>query len=311
MGQVDLRKYPARPPSSRLSPRETSRAQEVKRLVLEEKRSGIWPLGTSDGFDAHVATSGLMLWNDGFALLVDPPSHTLDYFAAVGIPLDRIRGVIVTHGHSDHYADAIPKLVAARPDLKLYSTPTIYEMLQEQYRLALNRDDLKNWEFVPIRPMVETEINGMPFTVDYTFHTIPTIGFEIWREGELRFYFSGDTYADIERLEKLMNTDIDGSEEPVIGFWRGFRIQRHGLYLYWGSLQETPPVILMEGGMPPIHTPPASTRALLVQAKQDGINTSRFFVYHLSNKRARKEHVPKLREGAEGWIDLTPNASGS
>jgi len=312
LGMIDLRQFPSKAPSLIVGWRELLKARDVLRLALEEKRSGIWPLGTSDGFDDRGSTSGLMIWNDGRFLLVDPPSHTLDYLEAVGIPLDRMEGVIVTHGHSDHYADAIPRLVRARPDLSLYTTQTIYDLLLDQYRLALGRDDLKAWDFLPVRPQTEIKINGMNFTFDYTFHSVPTIGFEIWDKEELRLYFSGDTFADPDAIEQLLEDDRknsaedDESYEPLMGIGRVLRVLRHGFYLYMGMLQETTPVILMEGGMPPIHTPPSVTRSLLREAKRSGFDTSRFFLYHLSNKKARREHVPKLREGAKGWIDLTP-----
>lgn len=302
LGTINLRHFPPRPPQRSLSSAARGRREGLLREVLKG-RPGLWPFGTSDGWDPRGTTSGFMIWNGGRFLLIDPPSHTLEYLEEVGIPLDLIAGVLVTHGHSDHYGDAIPQLVRARPDLKLYTTPTIYEMLADQYALAIGRDDFRRWTFEPLRCQTPVSINGMEFRFDYTFHTVPTIGFEIGNGGNLVLYFSGDTYADADGLQKILDDAPEGTE--IMSFFRALSVLRHGMFLYLGGLQDTPPVILMEGGIPPIHTPPASTRALLRAAREDGLDVSRFFLYHLSAKKARREKVPKLREGHEGWIDLS------
>ncbi len=298
-GVIDLKKYPPRRYRLRLSPESEKNLQETLRGALEGK-PGLWPIGTSDGFDPHGATSGFMMWNQGRCLLVDPPSHTLDYLEAVGIPLDRIEGVILTHGHTDHCGDVVPKLIRQLPSLRFYTTPTIHDMLSEQFELALGRRILDGDRFQPVFPGRLTEINGMTFDFDYTFHTVPSIGFDLWRKsGELALYFSGDTLASPEALEAKLEKD-----PSIMNAFRLWRILRHSYYVPITAYQEHPPLILLDNGVPPTHTQPTETRAIIEDLEKEGLDASHILAYHIARKRARRAKVPSWKEGHSGWKDL-------
>lgn len=276
--------------------------QDKREFVLETGGAAVIALGTGHGFDTKGYTSGFMYWNNGKCILVDPPSHTLKYFYENGIPLDCISGVIVTHGHTDHFGDAIPQLLEVLPRIPVYGTRTGYSMLMMQYLLAFGatrktnfealiadfraatkgklkgicekalgnkhlahmtalqkatlfvdifmacEDDprlaafqtrmksylthlgvpgLFDWAFQEIKPQEFTNINGMDWRFTYSFHTIASIGFEIWNKGHMVHYFSGDTFAATGVFDKIKKEPDDTNPDHVMTIERALDILRH------------------------------------------------------------------------------------
>ncbi len=312
--QVDLAQAPIRGVNlaQSLPSWESPAHEDVWNGVVKQQRPGIWPIGTGHGFTADKETSGFIIFNGGRALLVDPPSNTDEFLVTNQIPLAMVHGALLTHGHTDHYGNAIPKLISMLPSLKLYTTPTIYDMLQEQYALSLGANfsgGLGRWTFDPIAPQEFKQIIGMHFRPEYTFHSIPTLGFDIYRRpvqdrGERIVMFTGDTNADHERIFDHTQTAKDGTP-PLMSYERAQNIIRHVDGVLMPPRGARPPVVLIDNGIEPLHTPPAATQKLLVEAIQRGIDVSRIRVYHIDSKEARRHGLPEWLEGWRGFIDLS------
>ncbi|MCC6272417.1 MAG: MBL fold metallo-hydrolase [Deltaproteobacteria bacterium] len=305
LGVVDLSSFPLPVPPA--APRPVPAAREARRRVLNERRPALWPIGTGHGFTPREETSGFMIWNRGKTVIVDPPSSTLEYFRAMRLPLSSIDGVLLTHGHTDHYGNAVPQLRAALPELKFYTTPTIFRMLQRQYAQALGEFG-GEWSFSPIYPQSFSEVLGLHLRPEYSFHPVPTIGFEIYdrpdaRRGRLVVSFTGDTFAD--HVDIWRHTQAQALEPPLLSVGRAQQILRHNALLMASKGQRPPPVFLIEGGVPPIHIPPARTRELLDQAEALGVDTSRVHVYHVAAEAAAGARVPKWVAGETGFFDLS------
>ncbi len=314
LGVVDLKDYPL--PKS-VKPVEMDPAlQAVRQKALIEGRPGLWAIGTGHGFVPNEETSGFMVFGQGKEgsgkiVLVDPPSSTPEYLLANGIPLEAVDGIVFTHGHTDHYGDAPPKLLRLMPKAKVYTTPTIYKMLQEQYEMGVGgkNEGLTQWNFVPVQPQTFTEIVGLNFRFEYGFHTVPTIGFDIYDKPDLNkgrciAFFTGDTFADFANIWPHTKKSAEG-EDAVMSMARALNVTRH-LGFIMGSQGLEPSIVgLVEAGIPPIHTDPASTRELLASAQARGIDVSKVLVYHIAAKAAADAGVAKWQAGHEGFIDLS------
>lgn len=305
LGVVNLEDHPIVKPNlkRRLDTSHDPHFQKVRSQTMADGKIGLWPIGTAHGFAPSEETSGFMIWNKGRVTLVDPPSSTLEYFVSNGIPLDLVEGIIITHGHTDHHGSAIPQLIRALPKVKLYTTRTIYDMLSRQYQLAVGGPGLEQWDFQPIRLQENTTINNLQFHFDYSFHPVPALGFEIRSGNNLVLYFSGDTYADLSIMGSMTQPGKNG-EPPIMTRDRALRILRHYFLISQTGHQNIPPVFLIEGGIPPIHTDPSMTHDFLEFIHRSGLNVE-LKVYHVANAAAAQAKVPKWPAGHEGWMNLT------
>ncbi len=314
LGRVDLRQHPVPQPSLSRDPNAARdpALQRLREIVLIEKRPALWPIGTGHGFTPKEETSGFMIWNEGKVILVDPPSITLEYLIANGLPLEKVHGILLTHGHTDHHGPAVPMLLRMLPKVKLYTTPEIKRMLQMQYELAIGNhgEGLEQWNFVPIYPQQFTDIIGLHIRADYSFHTVPSLGFEIYdrpdiKAGRLVVSFTGDSFADYEGIWKHTRPGA-GDESPVLTEERAFSVTRHMALLLASKWQSPPPVMLIEGGIAPIHIDPGKTQKFLEFAeKMIGVDTSRVRVYHVGEEAAAKAGVAKWPAGHKGHFDLS------
>ncbi len=303
-GVLDLNEHPLPAPAiEELHSPELTRA---RRKVLNDGRPALWPIGTGHGFTPREETSGFLLWNRGQAVVIDPPSSTLDFLRRHRLPLSKLQGILLTHGHTDHYGNAVPQLLQLRPDLKVYTTPTIYRMLRRQYELAIGGSP--SWNFVSLYPQSFSDVIGLHLRPEYSFHPVPALGFEIYdrpdvRNGRLALSFTGDTYAD--HVDLWRHTQAPDGETALMSVARATQVLRHGALLMASKGQSPPPVFLIEGGIPPTHINPLRTRELLDQAEALGVDTSRVRIYHVANDKAAEARVPKWQAGVEGFFDLS------
>jgi glyoxylase-like metal-dependent hydrolase (beta-lactamase superfamily II) len=283
----------------------SKKAERVRRAAIEEKKAGVWPIGTANGFATREETSGFMVWNRGRFVLVDPPSSTLEYLEAHRIPLELLEGIVITHGHTDHCTDAVPRILERRPKTRLYTTRRIFDDLSLQLDLALgkasSRLDFKYRAFVEVRPRTNLKVNGMTFRFHETLHSLPALGFEIWNKKDLVLHFSGDTFADPAVFEQFQP-----GRKVYMTHERAFEVLRHYFLIPQRASQKVPPIFLIEAGVPPLHTAPDLTRAFLdFLTKHLGVDTSRVLAYHISDEKARAAKLRKWLAGHEGWIDLS------
>ncbi|HSA60001.1 MAG TPA: MBL fold metallo-hydrolase [bacterium] len=307
IGALNLETYAQAEILSPLRPRAPAgrKAEFVRRQAIDLKKPGLWPRGTANGFAKHEETSGFMIWNRGRFLFVDPPSSTLEYLEAHRIPLDLLEGLIITHGHTDHCTDAIPKILERRPKTRIYTTRRIFDDVGRQLDLALGRGaarlDFGYRRFVEIRPRAKTRINGMTFQFHDTLHTLPALGFRIWNGNDLAVYFSGDTFAD----PSIFGQFLPG-QTPYMSWERAFEVLMHYFLIPQRASQTVPPWFLIEASMLPLHTRPELSRAFLEFLKKHlKVDTSRVLAYHISDEKARAAKLRKWTAGHEGWIDLS------
>lgn len=313
LGFLDLRDFPLPPASMPFcdTPPPDADATALLADLLQSGRAGLWPIGTGYGFLPREETSGFMLWNRGRCLLVDPPSITLEYLAALAVPKEAIDGVLLTHGHTDHYGNAIARLLVAAPQLNLYTTATIRQMLIEQHQLALGHKvpSLGEWNWVPLRPQQFISVLGLALRPEYTLHSVPCLGFEIWdrsnvRRGCPRVLFSGDTLLDPDYVEMLTRTGANGKGGPVMSYERAVHVLRPIDLLRHRRPRPTPIVALWDGGIRPLHAGPDTLRALIDELQGQGADVSQVFANHLSAAQAAQVGIQKWRPGHPGFIAL-------
>jgi glyoxylase-like metal-dependent hydrolase (beta-lactamase superfamily II) len=309
IGTLNLEPYAQANLSSPLRPRAPTgrKAESVRRQAIDLKKPGLWPQGTANGYAKQEETSGIMIWNGGRFLFVDPPSSALEYLEAHRIPIDLLRGLIITHGHTDHCTDAVPKLLEKRPKTRIYTTQRIFADLSKQLDAALGKGaaklDFSYRRFTEVRPRTKTRINGMTFQFHDTLHTLPAVGFRIWNGDDLAVYFSGDTLADPAIFAQFLP-----GQTPYMSWDRAFEVLMQYFLIPQTDSQKERPWFFLEASMLPLHTRPELIRGYLAFLKKHlNVDTSRVLAYHISDAKAREARLRKWAAGHEGWIDLSPH----
>lgn len=238
---------------------------------------GLTIIGTGTGFDPSEMTSGFILWVNRHGILVDPPVETTAWMEANRIDPRMIHAVIITHCHADHDAGTL-QMILDEGRIKLITTRTILESFTRKYRALLDLAPGRFrmlFDFQAVKVNEPVHLYGARFEFRYTFHSVPTIMFEVHSGGKSLVY-TADHCNDPELINKLHKEGIfpEGRRDELLNFpWD------HDL-------------ILHEAGPPPIHTPLSALENLSPQTK----------------KKIRLVHVSKQAVTAESGLQLA--ASG-
>ena len=173
--------------------------------------------------------------------MVDPPPFTSKALRKMDIPPNLIDKIILTHCHSDHDAGAFQKVLDAGT-IEIMTTETIMGSFTRKYAATMGakvNEVMSLFEFRPVCIGKDILLHGATFRFFYSFHSVPTIGFEIYHGGK-SLYFSGDTYYDPEKLKEIYQTGVFGEarfKQLAFPDWKKYDL------------------IVHESGIPPIHTP--------------------------------------------------------
>jgi len=142
-------------------------------------------------------TAGFIIWIDGKGILVDPPVHTTQWLERNRINTRLIEDIILTHCHADHDGGTLQKILEEER-IRIHTTETILENFIEKYSglVGLENHELKSlFLFEPVFLDLPVSILGARFKFKYSFHSIPTIGFNASFQGK-SFVYSSDTLND-------------------------------------------------------------------------------------------------------------------
>ena len=196
-------------------------------VTAKEKKShtafNLRLLGTSEGFDPLRPANGLLLRLQGKWFLWDCPSYLRLHLQAIGLTLDDVEGIFVSHVHEDHLE--VAETLSSGRRLKIYSSPEIFECMLVKVMALLNCDyqeALSHYEFVPLYADQPFDLFGANLEVFYSVHSIPALGLRLevpQKKGQpKRLFVSGDqlSNAGVEKLaeagvmDKVRKAQVDG-----------------------------------------------------------------------------------------------------
>ena len=174
-------------------------------------------LGTGDALNGERAQSGLVLpLSGGETMLIDTSSGTvlLGRLEAVGIPLESVRHLFLSHRHFDHVGGFAPLLatLASLPEASLvvHAAPDTLRALRKLLDLTL--PGAEGWlgarlgwrELIPGKPTEVGETEVTPFSLD---HGLECVGFRIAQPGAVAA-LSIDTRPTSEIAEHASGADL-------------------------------------------------------------------------------------------------------
>ena len=222
--------------------------------VEKPQRLRVKVLGSYSGFDPSGPTSGMLLWVNANAFLVDVPSGAGRYLRQVGVSKDQLTAVILTHVHDDHCS--LSELVLTEHAVTLITTREVYECAVAKVAATLGEpiDMVKPLlRFVEIIPGNRYAMFGAAWEFFYTAHSIPAFGFRVTvldDQGEPHtILHSGDTcsFAALADLEK-----------------RGVVSAEHAARMR-GLVRGDERLAILDAGGPPIHGTPGDWDAAIAE----------------------------------------------
>lgn len=186
-------------------------------------------LGIGDLFTKYYYNTSMILFADGFNLLIDFPTplRKVIYEASkkskFSIDVDDIHHAILTHVHSDHSNGletfGFYKLFIQKDHATVYTIPEVKDILWEN-RLKASMGYLTNEKFEKIKDMQiedyfdvniieQGKINKIgPFEIEIrrTKHFVPCFGIKAHYNGKTLGY-SSDTCFDLEHIKFLSSSD--------------------------------------------------------------------------------------------------------
>ncbi len=169
---------------------------------------GVKPLGARSGFDLSGPCTGFLIWVNGRIVLYDGPVATRFLLAQLGLSLEDIDVVILSHCHEDHMG-AFVELITSGRKPKFITGEPVYRATLDKLASFFGKPPEEVAELLDYQPVNVGEsfdTLGATFELFYTVHSIPTVGLKVEVRDEFGethgVVISGDTLHH-EGLEKL------------------------------------------------------------------------------------------------------------
>lgn len=241
-------------------------------------------LGPSNGFDPEENTSGFILWVNHNGIMIDPPVNSTEWLLDSNVSPKFIDSIILTHCHADHDAGTFQKILE-EGRVSIYTTKTILNSFLTKYSALTGVSSkylMSLFDFYPIEINQPIFIHGAKFTMIYSLHSIPTIGFHAEFQSKTMAY-SSDHNNDPELHKKLFEENI--IDEDRFDDLRNFP---------WNS-----EVIFHEAGFPPLHTSIDYLNSLPPKTQK------KLQVYHISDKAfPKKTNLNLCKFGIQNTIAI-------
>lgn len=249
---------------------------------------GITTLGSGHGFDPDAMTSGMIIWINQRGIMVDPPVNSAVDLIRLGVNPKLLDAIILTHCHADHDSGTLQKIML-EGKITLYTTPTVFNSFirKSAALIPIDKSRLqKAFSFVPIHTGEPINIHGAMFEFNYSFHSIPTIFFQVSHAGKT-FIYSSDTRNDPDHIRTMHEKGIMSKTR------RDFLLE-----FPWDR-----DVIFHEAGVPPIHTPMKVLTALPASVRE------KIYLVHVARDQVPETSGLKIAPtGLSHTVTLCPSA---
>ncbi|MBU3916365.1 hypothetical protein KKA14_12595 [bacterium] len=172
-------------------------------------------LGSSEGFDPTKPANGFLLHFNGKWILWDCPAFLHEHFSEIGLSLEDIDGIFVSHVHEDHLD--IMESIGTKKKLTIFTSPEIYHCMILKLMAIMDCDydsALTYYDFHPVYVNKPFELFNATFEVFYSSHAIPALGLRLsvlHKKKESTLFFSGDNLSK-RMITKLSEMGVYSDE---------------------------------------------------------------------------------------------------
>ena len=138
---------------------------------------GVKPLGARSGFDLSGPCTGFLIWVNGRIVLYDGPVATRFLLSQLGLSLEDIDVVILSHCHEDHMG-AFVELITSGRKPKFITGEPVYRATLDKLASFFGKPSEEVAELLDYQPVKVGEpfdSLGATFELFYTVHSIPRL----------------------------------------------------------------------------------------------------------------------------------------
>ena len=179
-------------------------------------------LGASEGFDPHAPANGYLIRAKGKWMLWDCPGYTSNHLKLIGLTIDDMDAIFISHVHEDHLD--IAQIISKNKQLNIYSTPEVFHciLIKAMAVTGCSYEQAKNlFKYYPIYHKKPFDLYGVGVEVFHSVHSIPAIGCKIsvpkynLNQGST-FFISGDHASNNKIAEINLNIKISADRLQFI-----------------------------------------------------------------------------------------------
>ncbi|MFN3076590.1 MAG: cyclic nucleotide-binding domain-containing protein [Alphaproteobacteria bacterium] len=174
-------------------------------------------MGDGDGWDVNRPSMGSIVMFQERIFLVDAGPNLQNQLSSLGIGINEIDGLFLTHAHDDHFA-GVTTLLRADRRIKLYSTPLVRASAARKLSSLMNIDEKSLFDYFDVQDLIQGQWNniaGLEVMPVFSPHPVETTVFHfraLW-EGGYRMYAH---FADIVSLDVLKGMVTDDPAAPGV-----------------------------------------------------------------------------------------------
>lgn len=169
-------------------------------------------LGSAGAFQAVAPSTSYLMTLNGEHYLIDCSPYVHRTLEHLGIAVDQIRGIFISHIHDDHTGDLIAFALANRR-IDLWTTPEVWASLQIKLAAILDREEgeisamFRFREVLPGRPLF---LGGARIDVHDACHSVPCVGMTL-RVGDQEVVITSDTSGH-RQLQDMCGKSVISAE---------------------------------------------------------------------------------------------------
>jgi ribonuclease BN (tRNA processing enzyme) len=158
------------------------------------------------------ATSGYLVRDSGFALVMDLGTGTFAHLQEVVSPLD-LGAVVISHSHPDHFVDLYALFYFllfhpdARPPIPLYAPPGLLDAVTRYAPPDRAREIRRAFDLQEVAPGMRLEIGPFNIQIRQMHHQPATIGLRI-TAGSATLAYTADTGPTDQILSLARSADL-------------------------------------------------------------------------------------------------------
>lgn len=165
-------------------------------------------LGGAEPWYPDAPSTSYLLTLNGQYYLIDCAPFTHKILEKLGIGIEQIKGIIISHIHDDHSGDLLTFAQASRK-IEIITTREIWESIRIKLACIMDQHESQIAKYFSFREVkVDTRLYLAGATLDfhYACHSVPTIGFTIKSNSD-SITITSDT-ASKKMLDEMLKNEI-------------------------------------------------------------------------------------------------------